>query len=135
VATSCWPFASWLYLVLLVQNAAALDRMVEAFARNSGCHGVIVPALLDELIDPHWARSGSGPAASVAPGEHGSRRNVLAGLNCLKLATSLRRGAQLAGTIDSQQAHPASPASRRRCCKEFRLATGNPITAWPDELC
>ncbi len=100
------------YLVLLVQNAAALDRMVELFARSEWIAASVIrfPALLDELIDPSLGRQ--IPAAAdllqsvtrlLSAGQE--TESVLAGLNYLKLATSLRIAvAQLAGTIDSQEA-------------------------------
>ena len=100
------------YLVLLVQNAAALDRMVELFARSEWIATSVIrfPALLDELIDPSLGRQIPASAdllQSVARLVNTGQEteSVLAGLNYLKLATSLRIAvAQLAGTIDSQQA-------------------------------
>jgi len=100
------------YLVLLVQNAAALDRMVELFARSEWIAASVIrfPALLDELIDPSLGRqipAGGDLLQSVtrllSAGQE--TESVLAGLNYLKLATSLRIAvAQLAGAIDSQEA-------------------------------
>jgi len=100
------------YLVLLVQNAAALDRMVELFARSEWIAASVIrfPALLDELIDPslgHQIPAATDLLQSVtrllSAGQE--TESVLAGLNYLKLATSLRIAvAQLAGTIDSQEA-------------------------------
>lgn len=100
------------YLVLLVQNAAALDRMVELFARSEWIAASVIrfPALLDELIDPSLGRQIPATAdllqsvtRLLSAGQE--TESVLAGLNYLKLATSLRIAvAQLAGTTDSQQA-------------------------------
>jgi len=96
------------YLVLLVQNAPALDRMIELFARSEWVAAWVIrfPALLDELIDPSLGRQ--IPALSdlvqsvrrlMAAAQE--TETVLAGLNYLKLATSLRIAvAQLDGAID-----------------------------------
>jgi glutamate-ammonia-ligase adenylyltransferase len=86
--------------------------MIELFARSEWIAASVIrfPALLDELIDPSLGRQipASGDLLKsvsrlLSAGQE--TETVLAGLNYLKLATSLRIAvAQLAGTIDSQQA-------------------------------
>jgi len=98
------------YLVLLVQNAAALERLIELFARSEWIADRVIrfPALLDELIDPSLGSQipqaqelqqsvkrllNSAPDTEVA----------LEGLNYLKLASTLRIAvAQLEGAISGQ---------------------------------
>ncbi len=99
------------YLVLLMQHGAALDRMVELFARSEWIATSVIrfPALLDELIDPSLGNqipAGTDLLQSVARLLRAGQEteSVLAGLNYFKLATSLRIAvAQLAGTIDSPE--------------------------------
>jgi len=103
------------YLVLLVQNAAALDRLVELFARSEWIASRVIrfPALLDELIDPSLGQQ--IPLAEDLQRSidrilrtAGETEAVLEGLNYLKLATSLRIAvAQLEGLIESTAAQAA----------------------------
>ncbi|MGH8035633.1 MAG: bifunctional [glutamate--ammonia ligase]-adenylyl-L-tyrosine phosphorylase/[glutamate--ammonia-ligase] adenylyltransferase, partial [Lysobacterales bacterium] len=55
------------YLVLLVQNAPALDRLIDLFSRSEWVASCVIrfPALLDELIDPSLGRQIPGPSALV----------------------------------------------------------------------
>jgi glutamate-ammonia-ligase adenylyltransferase len=85
------------YLVLLVQNPAALDRMIDLFARSSWVAGKVTrfPALLDELIDPSLGRqipTEQELDQSVARllGAAQGVEAMLDGLNYLRLATTLR---------------------------------------------
>jgi len=103
------------YLVLLVQHLPALDRMLDLFARSDWVASRVIrfPALLDELIDPSLGQQ--------IPTEEELERNVkrllktaqgvetvLAGLNYLKLANSLRIAvAQLDGSLSGEQAQRA----------------------------
>lgn len=98
------------YLVLLVQNTAALDRLIELFARSEWIAEKVIrfPALLDELIDPSLG--------SQIPQAEDLQQSVtrllrsapdtetaLEGLNYLKLASTLRIAvAQLEGAINGQ---------------------------------
>jgi len=103
------------YLVLLVQQPRALDRMLELFERSEWIADKVIrfPALLDELIDPALGRYVPTPqdlARSVArileaaPGTEA----VLANLNYLKLANELRIAVgQLQGSLDGEQARVA----------------------------
>ena len=103
------------YLLLLVQNPRALERMVDLFARSEWVAEKVTryPALLDELIDPSLGRQiPADPElrASVtrllaaAPGTE----MALEGLNALKLATALRIAvAQLEGALDGEAAQAA----------------------------
>jgi glutamate-ammonia-ligase adenylyltransferase len=98
------------YLVLLVQNAAALDRLIELFARSDWVSDRVIrfPALLDELIDPslgsqipqaHELQQCVARLLSSAP----DTETALEGLNYLKLANTLRIAvAQLEGAISGQ---------------------------------
>ncbi len=98
------------YLVLLVQNAAALERLIELFARSEWIADRVIrfPALLDELIDPSLGsqipqteelRQSVKRLLSTAP----DTETALEGLNYLKLANTLRIAvAQLQGTISGQ---------------------------------
>jgi glutamate-ammonia-ligase adenylyltransferase len=100
------------YLVLLVQNAPALDRLIDLFARSEWIAATVIrfPALLDELIDPSLGKqipSDSDLRQSIqrlidtAQGTEA----VLEGLNYLKLATSLRIAvAQLEETLAGNEA-------------------------------
>jgi glutamate-ammonia-ligase adenylyltransferase len=103
------------YLVLLVQNAPALDRLIDLFARSEWIANSVIrfPALLDELIAPNL-----GHQVPTAPelGKSMTRlletdqdtETVLAGLNYLKLASTLRIAvAQLEGNLDSDAAQTA----------------------------
>ncbi len=103
------------YLVLLVQHAPALDRMLELFARSDWIATRVIrfPALLDELIDPSLGRQ----IPAEADLERSVKRLVsanlgteaaLEGLNYLKLATGLRIAvAQLRGTLHAEAAQLA----------------------------
>jgi glutamate-ammonia-ligase adenylyltransferase len=103
------------YLVLLVQQPLALDRMLELFERSEWIADKVIrfPALLDELIDPALGRYIPEPqdlANSVtrileaSPGAEA----VLANLNYLKLANELRLAVgQLQGNLDGERARAA----------------------------
>lgn len=103
------------YLVLLVQNASALDRLIELFARSEWISSSVIrfPALLDELIDPALGSqlpSAQDLQASVSRLMHASQdtESILSGLNYLKLATSLRIAvAQLNLKLDCDVVHQA----------------------------
>lgn len=98
------------YLVLLVQNAAALERLIELFARSEWIADRVIrfPALLDELIDPSLGRQipqaqelqqSVARLLSSAP----DTEAALEGLNYLKLASTLRIAvAQLEGAINGR---------------------------------
>ncbi len=98
------------YLVLLVQHPAALDRLIELFARSEWVAERVIrfPALLDELIDPSLGSQipqVEDLQQSVARLLHSApdTETALDGLNYLKLASTLRIAvAQLEGTIDGQ---------------------------------
>jgi len=103
------------YLVLLVQNAPALDRLIDLFARSEWIANSVIrfPALLDELIAPNL---GHQVPTAVELRKSMIRlletdqdtEAVLAGLNYLKLATTLRIAvAQLEGNLDSDAAQTA----------------------------
>jgi len=103
------------YLVLLVQNAPALDRLIDLFARSEWIASSVIrfPALLDELIAPTLGRQ--VPSAQeleqsmsrLLDTDQGTE-TVLAGLNYLKLASTLRIAvAQLEGNLDSFAAQTA----------------------------
>jgi glutamate-ammonia-ligase adenylyltransferase len=106
------------YLILLVQNAPALDRMLDLFDRSEWIAQKVTrfPALLDELIDPSLGRqipSDEQLAQSVRrllkTSPHAEA--TLEGLNHLKLATSLRVAvAQLKGSIPAEEAQLALSA-------------------------
>jgi glutamate-ammonia-ligase adenylyltransferase len=103
------------YLVLLVQQPRALDRMLELFERSEWIADKVIrfPALLDELIDPALGRYVPAPQdlargvariLETAPGTE----TVLANLNYLKLANELRIAVgQLQGSLDGDQARGA----------------------------
>ncbi|MEJ8568741.1 bifunctional [glutamate--ammonia ligase]-adenylyl-L-tyrosine phosphorylase/[glutamate--ammonia-ligase] adenylyltransferase [Elongatibacter sediminis] len=85
------------YLVLLVQNPAALNRMIDLFARSAWIAEKVTrfPALLDELIDPSLGRQipteeelGQSVNRLLAAGQ--GAEAVLDGLNYLRLAITLR---------------------------------------------
>jgi glutamate-ammonia-ligase adenylyltransferase len=109
------------YLVLLVQQPRALDRMLELFERSEWVADKVIrfPALLDELIDPALGRflpSREDLARNVtrileaAPGTEA----VLANLNYLKLANELRIAVgQLQGSLDGEQARTGRRAAGR----------------------
>jgi glutamate-ammonia-ligase adenylyltransferase len=100
------------YLVLLVQNPPALDRLITLFARSAWIAASVIrfPALLDELIAPSLGRQIPGAvelqqsvARLLATAQE--TETVLAALNYLKLASALRIAvAQLQGTLDSDAA-------------------------------
>ncbi len=103
------------YLVLLMQNAPALDRLIELFDRSEWIASSVIrfPALLDELIAPTLGRQ---IPAAVELEQSVSRlldaaqepETMLAGLNYLKLASTLRIAvAQLEGSVDSNAAQTA----------------------------
>ena len=103
------------YLVLLVQHLPALERMLDLFARSDWVAAKVIrfPALLDELITPSLGQQIpteadlSRSVTRLLAAAQGTEA-VLAGLNDLKLATSLRIAvAQLAGTLSVQQAQQA----------------------------
>lgn len=105
------------YLVLLVQNPAAVDRMIDLFAKSSWIAAWVTrfPALLDELIDPSLGRHIPGEeelGQSVArllqavPGGEA----VLDGLNYLRLATTLRIAVALLQGNSSGEAAQAALA-------------------------
>lgn len=103
------------YLVLLVQNAPVLDRLIDLFARSEWIATSVIrfPALLDELIDPSLGQQIPGAVdlqQSVGRMMHAAQETeaVLSGLNYLKLATSLRIAvAQLDDKLDSNAAQAA----------------------------
>jgi glutamate-ammonia-ligase adenylyltransferase len=103
------------YLVLLVQNVPALDRMLELFARSEWVAARVIrfPALLDELIDPSLGQqipTTERLTRSVARllDTAQDTESVLEGLNYLRLATSLRIAvAQLEDTSSGEQARRA----------------------------
>jgi glutamate-ammonia-ligase adenylyltransferase len=103
------------YLVLLVQQPLALDRMLELFERSEWIADKVIrfPALLDELIDPALGRYLPEPQdlmrsvariLAAAPGTEA----VLANLNYLKLANELRIAVgQLQGSLEGERARAA----------------------------
>ncbi len=103
------------YLVLLVQNPPALDRLIKLFARSAWIAASVIrfPALLDELIAPALGREIPGAeelqqsvVRLLATAQE--TEIVLAALNYLKLASALRIAvAQLEGTLDSDAAQSA----------------------------
>ncbi|HKX55372.1 MAG TPA: bifunctional [glutamate--ammonia ligase]-adenylyl-L-tyrosine phosphorylase/[glutamate--ammonia-ligase] adenylyltransferase, partial [Xanthomonadales bacterium] len=133
------------YLVLLVQNPAALDRLIELFSRSEWIADRVIrfPALLDELIDPSLGqqipqagdlRQSVARVLSSAP----DTESALESLNYLKLASTLRIAvAQLGGTINGQtvQATLAALAaailqgSLELASRELVLRHGRVITA------
>ena len=100
------------YLVLLVQNPAAIDRMIDLFARSPWIAERVTrfPALLDELIDPSLGQQipdepelnqSVARLLEASPGAEA----VLDGLNYLKLATTLRIAvALLQGSLAGEDA-------------------------------
>jgi glutamate-ammonia-ligase adenylyltransferase len=106
------------YLVLLVQHAAALDRLIEMFARSESLAERVIrfPALLDELIDPslgHQIPEVSDLLPNVQRLLAGAPETeaALEGLNYLKLANTLRIAvAQLEGNIDGPRVQRALTA-------------------------
>ena len=103
------------YLVLLVQQPRALDRMLELFERSEWIADKVIrfPALLDELIDPALGRYVPSPrdlarsVARILEAASGTEA-VLANLNYLKLANELRIAVgQLQGSLDGEQARTA----------------------------
>lgn len=103
------------YLVLLVQNPPALDRLITLFARSAWIAASVIrfPALLDELIAPSLGHEIPGAvelqqsvARLLATAQE--TEAVLAALNYLKLASALRIAvAQLQGVLDSDAAQSA----------------------------
>lgn len=103
------------YLVLLIQQPSALDRMLELFSKSEWIADKVIrfPALLDELIDPALGRqipNSEQLQASlrrIVDTAQGTEAE-LEGLNYLKLATEMRiavaqiKGAQ--GPEDCQAA-------------------------------
>lgn len=103
------------YLVLLVQQPKALDRMLELFDRSDWIADKVIrfPALLDELIDPSLGRYIPGPddlqrsVKRVLEAAQGTEAQ-LESLNYLKLATSLRIAVgQLQDSLEGEQARAA----------------------------
>jgi glutamate-ammonia-ligase adenylyltransferase len=103
------------YLALLVQNPPALDRLIHLFQRSQWIATSVIrfPALLDELLAPSLGRQIQATAElqqSVSRMHAAAQETetALAGLNYLKLATTLRiAAAQLEGTLDSDAAQAA----------------------------
>ncbi len=103
------------YLLLLVQNASALDRLIDLFQRSTWIAAQVIrfPALLDELIDPSLGQQipsrselqqSINRLGTAAPGTE----MALEGLNYLKLATTLRIAvAQLEGSLTGEDAQHA----------------------------
>jgi glutamate-ammonia-ligase adenylyltransferase len=103
------------YLVLLEQNPAALDRMLELFDRSEWISTKVIrfPALLDELIDPALGnqipdqQDLSRSIKRILDAAQGTEA-VLDGLNYLKLATSLRIAvSQLRENLAGEEAQTA----------------------------
>jgi glutamate-ammonia-ligase adenylyltransferase len=103
------------YLVLLNQHVPALERMLDLFETSEWVAAKVIrfPALLDELIAPSLGQqiptdeSLADSVRRLLDAAH-ETETVLAGLNDLKLATSLRIAvAQLAGSLSAQQAQRA----------------------------
>jgi len=103
------------YLVLLVQQPRALDRMLELFERSDWLADKVIrfPALLDELIDPSLGHFIPGPddlmhnVQRVLEAAQGTEA-LLESLNYLKLANTLRIAVgQLQGNLDGEQARAA----------------------------
>jgi len=100
------------YLSLLVQNPAALDRMLTLFAESAWVATSVIrhPALLDELIDPTLGSmlpSGMETEERVRRimHSHDDPEAVLQALNHLKLTTALRVAvAELEATLGVRQA-------------------------------
>lgn len=100
------------YLALLVQNPAALDRMLDLFARSDWVADTVIrhPSLLDELIDPALGhdlpdRAELAHSAARMAGRPGEEEQAIDNLNYLKRAQSLRVAvAELEETIESTQA-------------------------------
>lgn len=98
------------YLVLLLQNTAALERLIQLFARSEWIADRVIrfPALLDELIDPSLGSQipkvrELQQSVSRLLGSAPDTEAALEGLNYLKLANTLRIAvAQLEGTIGGQ---------------------------------
>jgi len=103
------------YLVLLVQNTPALDRLIDLFARSEWIANSVIrfPALMDELIAPTLGRqvptaSELGQSVARLLDTTQETESVLAGLNYLKLASTLRIAvAQLEENLDSGAAQTA----------------------------
>jgi glutamate-ammonia-ligase adenylyltransferase len=99
------------YLSLLVQNPAALDRMVALFAASDWIAATVIrhPALLDELIDPalgRWLpdREEMDQTLRRMMRSHGDPETALSNLNHVKLAFTLRIAvAELENMISAQR--------------------------------
>jgi glutamate-ammonia-ligase adenylyltransferase len=125
------------YLVLLVQNAAALDRLIELFARSEWVADRVIrfPALLDELIDPSLGsqipqtselRQSVSRLLNSAP----DTETALEGLNYLKLASTLRVAvAQLEGAISGQTVHDTLSAIAASSLQGVLLLAGRELEA------
>ncbi|MEM1412659.1 MAG: bifunctional [glutamate--ammonia ligase]-adenylyl-L-tyrosine phosphorylase/[glutamate--ammonia-ligase] adenylyltransferase, partial [Pseudomonadota bacterium] len=100
------------YLALLVQNPAALDRMLELFEESDWIAETVIrhPSLLDELIDPALGRTLPDRdelvrSAERLSGRAGQEEQAIDNLNYLKRAQSLRIAvAELEGVITSVEA-------------------------------
>jgi len=100
------------YLSLLVQNPAALRRMLALFAASDWIAGVVIrhPALLDELIDPRLGkmlpdREEMDAGARRVLGSSPDTEGALLGLNHLKRSFGLRLAvAELESTLSARQA-------------------------------
>lgn len=99
------------YLALLIQNPAALERMLDLFVASDWVAKTVVrhPALLDELLDPELGRELPGretlrPATERLTAR-GDDEGHIHDLNYLKLAQSLRIAvAELDGVISASHA-------------------------------
>ena len=100
------------YLVLLVQNVSALDRMLELFDRSAWISEQVTrfPALLDELIDPSLGRQIptadelSANVKRLLDAAQGTEA-ILEGLNYLRLASALSIAVgQIRGSVSSVEA-------------------------------
>jgi glutamate-ammonia-ligase adenylyltransferase len=103
------------YLVLLVQQPRALDRMLDLFDRSEWIAAKVIrfPALLDELIDPSLGRQIPDSedlfrsVDRILEAAQGTE-SMLEGLNYLKLATELRIAVgQLMGSLAGEPARAA----------------------------
>lgn len=100
------------YLALLVENPAALDRMVGLFARSDWLARNVTryPALLDELIDPTLGRAlpdgaEMRDAARRVLAGHADPESAIGALNYVKRSFSLRIAvAELVGALPAEQA-------------------------------
>ncbi len=106
------------YLLLLTQNPAALDRLINLFGRSAWVADRVTrfPALLDELIDPSLGLHIPGEdeldqsVARLLQAAQGAE-SVLEGLNYLRLANTLRIAVGLLrGALDGESAQSALAA-------------------------